>query len=162
MTFTATASGLLMAAAIVSSPGCSHDKSRDKRASVSAQPGEAGKVTLRARGRTVRVSVEVVRTPETRARGLMRRRQLAADAGMLFIFDREEIQSFWMKNTYLPLDIIFIDSKLRVVGVVHDAEPLTTTSRSVDKPSRYALEVNAGFAREHGIAAGTVVSFSGF
>lgn len=150
-----------LAAALLIAATCTHDKSGEKGASIKTQPEQTSAVLLRARGRTIRVKVEVVRTPETRARGLMYRRELAADAGMLFIFERQETQSFWMKNTYLPLDMIFIDDERRVVGVVHDAEPLTTTSRSVDEPSRYVLEVNAGFARRHGVATGTVVTFEG-
>jgi uncharacterized protein len=120
-----------------------------------------GAVVLRTSGRTIKVQAEIVRTPEERSRGLMYRRELPAQSGMLFLFDTEEIQSFWMKNTYIPLDMIFIDRAMRVVGVVENAEPLTTTSRRVSSPSRYVLEVNAGFAKRNGIAAGTEVLFEG-
>jgi uncharacterized membrane protein (UPF0127 family) len=119
-------------------------------------------VVLQTAGRTVRVRVEIVRTPEQRARGLMFRQKLAELHGMLFLFDRQEVQSFWMENTYIPLDMIFIDEKMRVVGVVENAEPLTTVSRKVNAPSRYVLEVNGGFCRRHGIGKGTSVAFEGF
>jgi uncharacterized membrane protein (UPF0127 family) len=101
------------------------------------------------------VQVEVADTEAAHARGLMYRRELARDRGMLFVFSTEEEHSFWMKNTFLPLDMIFVSDGLEVVGVVADAEPLTESSRSVGKPSRYVVEVNAGFARERGITAGT-------
>jgi len=112
-----------------------------------------------ADGRTVRVRVEVVRTPADLARGLMHREKLDADAGMLFLFDRTQVLSFWMKNTLIPLDMIFIGEDRRVVGVVHNAEPLTTVQRSVGAPSRYVLEVNAGFAAQRGVGPGSLVEF---
>jgi uncharacterized protein len=124
-------------------------------------PAPQSAVVLKAGASTTRVRVEVVRTPEDRARGLMFRKQLPQSQGMLFIFDTEEIQSFWMENTYIPLDMIFIDAKLEVVGVVENAAPLTRTSRKVDTPSLYVLEVNAGFARQHGIGKGTKVTLEG-
>jgi len=134
---------------------CTHDKGQD-----SASRRE-GTVLLHPLGRTVRVHVEVVRSPEERAKGLMYRRELPALHGMLFLFETQEVQSFWMKNTYIPLDLIFIDEKMKVAGVTPNAEPLTETSRKVDKPSRFVLEVNAGFAQRHGVTAGTRVTFEG-
>ncbi|MBK8479635.1 MAG: DUF192 domain-containing protein [Proteobacteria bacterium] len=110
---------------------------------------------FRPPGRTVRLRVEVARDPAARARGLMFRQQLAADAGMVFLFEREEQHPFWMKNTLLPLDMIFVDGRGAVVGVVHDTEPMTLTPRDVDRPSRTVVEVRAGFARAHGIGVGT-------
>jgi hypothetical protein len=91
----------------------------------------------------------------------MFRRRMDEDAGMIFLFERSEVQDFWMKNTYLPLDMIFIGSDMRVVGVVEDAQPLTETTRTVGQPSQYVLEVNAGFARRHGIGPGSRVTFEG-
>ena len=110
-------------------------------------------------GRSVEVRVQLALTDPQRSRGLMHRRHLPEDAGMLFVFDRMEHQSFWMENTYIPLDIVFIDDQLRVVGVVHGAEPLTRDAREVEGASQYVLEVNAGFASRHDIRAGTPVRF---
>lgn len=118
-------------------------------------------VILETASRPIRVEAEVVRTAEEREKGLMYRKELAAYRGMLFIFDREERQSFWMKNTYIALDMIFVSEGMKVVGVVENARPMTTESRAVDAVSRYVLEVNAGFARRHEIAAGTAVRFEG-
>lgn len=118
------------------------------------------RVVLRVPGREpVVVRVEVADTEPRRDRGLMYRRHLAPSTGMLFVFDRMEHQSFWMKNTFIPLDMIFIDDALRVVGVVEDATPLTEDAREVEGDSQYVLEVSAGFARRHGIGPGTVVTF---
>lgn len=109
----------------------------------------------------VRFRVEIAADDVTRGRGLMFRRQLDADAGMLFVFDAEEPLSFWMRNTYLPLDMIFITADLRVLGVVENAEPLTDNPREVEGLSKYVLEVNAGTARRYGIGPGVPVRFEG-
>jgi uncharacterized membrane protein (UPF0127 family) len=107
----------------------------------------------------VAVNVEVARTAAETQRGLMFRRHMDADAGMLFQFPRSRQLTFWMHNTYIPLDMVFITSDLRVLGVVENATPETDDPREVEGESQYVLEVNAGFAREHGIAAGTMVRF---
>jgi uncharacterized membrane protein (UPF0127 family) len=118
-------------------------------------------VLLPAGGAPVRVSVEVARTPAQRERGLMYRDKLPSDAGMIFLFDHDEDQSFWMKNTAIPLDMIFITNELTVAGVVANAEPFTLTPRACGAPSRYVLEVNGGFAARHGIGPGTRVQLDG-
>jgi len=78
---------------------------------------------------------------------------------MLFLYQNEDIRHFWMRNTLIPLDMIFISADLRVVGIVENAEPQTETIRQVPQPSQYVLEVNGGYAAAHGIAAGTPVEF---
>jgi len=107
----------------------------------------------------VTVRVEIARTPAQRARGLMFRRSLDADAGMLFVYPYARVRTFWMRNTYLPLDMIFVGRDRRVAGVVENAEPRTEEPREIDAPSQYVVEVNAGFARAHGIFAGVAVGF---
>jgi len=107
----------------------------------------------------VPVRVEVAITSSQTQRGLMFRRQMDADAGMLFLFAQQRPMTFWMHNTYLPLDMIFITSDHRVLGVVENATPETDSPRDVEGESQFVLEVNAGFAREHDITAGTVVRF---
>ncbi len=108
---------------------------------------------------SVTVYVEVADTPDTQTRGLMYRNQLAPDAGMIFLFDREQNQSFWMKNTPLPLDMIFISRDGRIVGIHANAEPFSLKPISVGAPSRAVLEVNAGFAAAHGLAPGDPVTY---
>jgi hypothetical protein len=105
------------------------------------------------------VEVELARTEPERRQGLMNRASLPEDAGMLFIFDDASVQSFWMKNTLIPLDMLFIDDDGRIVGIVERAEPRTLTERTVGKPSRYVLEVNGGWCRAHGVRAGDRVRF---
>jgi uncharacterized membrane protein (UPF0127 family) len=117
-------------------------------------------VVLKPPGRDpVRVRVEVARTPAETRRGLMFRRELEPDAGMLFVFERAQRLTFWMRNTWIPLDMIFITPDRRVLGIVENAEPETDDPREVEGRSQFVLEVNAGFARAHGIVPGTPVRF---
>jgi len=114
-------------------------------------------LVLHTAGGPVRVAVEIVATPETRARGLMYRTSLSDDRGMLFVFPDEAVHDFWMKNTYIPLDLVFIGQGGRVVGVRADATPLSTAPIGVGRPARYVLEVPGGYAARRGIAAGDQV-----
>ena len=107
------------------------------------------------------VEVEVAATPEARTRGLMWRKELPAGKGMLFIFPEDEVQSFWMRNTLIPLDMVFINSAGKVVGIIDRAEPRTLTGRSVGVPGRYVLEVPGGWSRTVGLARGGTVRFQG-
>ena len=129
--------------------------------SACATDSAAPRVVLHTSAGDVPVTVEVAATPERQSLGLMYRKDLSADAGMLFIFPRAQHLTFWMKNTVLPLDMIFIGDDRRVVGIVKDAVPYTTTPREVAGDSRYVLEVNAGFSERHGVRAGDAVTFEG-
>ena len=108
-----------------------------------------------------RLTVEIADTSPLRTRGLMWRSELPEGTGMLFIFPAEVVQSFWMRNTLIPLDMMFIDRRLRVVGVVQWAEPRTLTSRTVGKPSLYVLEVPGGWTSRNGVRAGSTVELEG-
>lgn len=101
------------------------------------------------------VVAEVARTPDERAQGLMYREELAEDAGMLFIFPQSSVRGFWMQNTYLPLDIAFLDASFRVVDI-QQMEPLTTDQHTARAPFMYALEVNQGWFEAHGVGVGAV------
>lgn len=108
--------------------------------------------------------VEVADTPEGRAQGLMFRRRLDANAGMLFIFDEPGSWGFWMKNTLIPLSIAFIDTGWQIVDikdmkVAPDPERGPFDIYQSAKPFRYALEVNQGFFKRKGITVGAKVLF---
>jgi len=92
---------------------------------------------------------------EQQRRGLMFVRSMPELAGMLFIYDDEEIRSMWMKNTYIPLDLVFARADGSIASVIHNAEPLTLTSRSSTEAVRYVLELNGGTAKRLGIGAGS-------
>jgi hypothetical protein len=110
-------------------------------------------------GSMVKVQVEVAQKPAERNLGLMYRKSLGSNKGMLFIFDEEKKQTFIMKNTYVPLDMIFISKDMRVMGWAENTKPLSQQQYSIDKPSQYVLEVNAFFCRDQGIATGDEVRF---
>jgi uncharacterized membrane protein (UPF0127 family) len=107
----------------------------------------------------VPVKVEVVATEAKIEKGLMYRQHLPLDSGMLFMMGREHQWSFWMRNTLIPLDMIFIAKDMTIAGIVENAQPLTENLRQVDKPSFYVLEVNGGFTKSAGIVAGAKVRF---
>jgi uncharacterized membrane protein (UPF0127 family) len=107
------------------------------------------------------VRVEIARTPEERARGLMFRRSLAPDTGMLFLFEDSDDHSFWMRNTLLSLDMIFLGDDRTVVGVVSNAVPHDEHPRRVGQPSRYVLEVAGGEASAHAVGPGARAVFLG-
>lgn len=122
----------------------------------------AGPTVVVATGeREVTFHVELASTPEQRERGLMFREHMAADAGMLFVFDQPALQTFWMKNTLIPLDMIFLSPDREIVGIVANAEPLTLTGRGVNEPSQFVLEINGGLAARLGIRAGQRMQFRG-
>jgi uncharacterized membrane protein (UPF0127 family) len=111
------------------------------------------------KGGVVSVEVEVARKPAERTLGLMFKKSLGKNKGMLFIFEKENKQTFVMKNTFIPLDMIFIGSDMRVAGWVENARPLSTEQFSIARPAQYVLEVHALFCRDNGIAIGDEVTF---
>jgi uncharacterized membrane protein (UPF0127 family) len=125
-----------------------------------SQGGPAVVIHTAAKG-PVRVRIELARTEEEQSRGLMYRTSLPEDHGMLFLFPEEKDHAFWMKNTYIPLDMIFIGSDGRIVGIHAKATPLSTAPISVGKPSRWVLEMNGGWAAYHGAAPGDRVGLEG-
>lgn len=116
-------------------------------------PPPPPRVVLESGGRAHPVVVEVAADPASRERGLMFRQGLEEGRGMLFVFEEDEEHGFWMKNTLIPLDMIFISAEGRVVGVVSRAEPLSLEMRSGGR-CRYVLEVPGGWAGARGVRAG--------
>ena len=113
-------------------------------------------------GREIAFQVEIADTPSKREMGLQYRRELAPDHGMIFLFSMEEQQSFWMKNTAIALDMIFISAERQIVGIVENTVPFSLDGRSVNGRSQYVLEINAGLSRRYGFKAGDTVRFQGF
>jgi len=103
--------------------------------------------------------VDVAKTPEERNHGLMGRKHLGKDEGMLFIYETEDYHGFWMKDTVIPLSIAFIDQDGRIVSIT-DMRPQTLDSHVPPRPILYALEMNRGWFSSHGIKTGDVVRFS--
>ena len=103
-------------------------------------------------------SVEIAATPPTREVGLMNRRFMPMDRGMLFEFEREEPVAFWMKNTYIPLDMIFIGRSGKVTRISERAEPLSETAIPSGGPAAAVLELNGGVAAAIGVRPGDQVT----
>jgi uncharacterized membrane protein (UPF0127 family) len=103
------------------------------------------------------VELELARTDAARELGLMHRTALAPDAGMLFVFDGSARHGFWMRNTLIPLDMLFLSDDGRVLAVVQ-RQPLSLEVTDGGVESRYVLEVNAGWAQAHGVARGDQVT----
>lgn len=104
-----------------------------------------------------RFKVEVMRTEPDRERGLMFRKTMARDHGMLFEYEHEQPVAFWMHNTYLPLDLIFVDRSGRVINVAHDAKPMDDSLIPSAAPALGVLEVDAGVAAAIGLKPGDTI-----
>ena len=130
---------LLAAASLATGPAC-------------ASPG-GPRVVLESGGKSHVVKVELADTEAKRERGLMFRKELPDGQGMLFLFPEEGEHSFWMKDTLIPLDMIFVDGAGRVTTIVANARPLTLEPRT-GGPARMVLEVPGGWAREHDVRVG--------
>jgi uncharacterized membrane protein (UPF0127 family) len=116
-----------------------------------AQQPPLPEIELRIQGHTI--SAEVAASESTRQQGLMFRRVLAENRGMLFVFRDSSLQAMWMMNTYLPLSVAFIDEK-GVILNIEDMKPLTTDTHPAKGPARYALETNLGWFKKRGIKPG--------
>ena len=125
------------------------------QAPVPAFRKDAELVFVSARGVTLaRIDVEIAERATDRMRGLMFRERMDENQGMLFVFPAEEPLSFWMKDTPLPLDIIFLGADRTIVTIRENTVPFSEASVPSDRPAQYVVEVNAGFAARHRLAPG--------
>ena len=115
---------------------------------------ETGRLTIRSGGRSHEFRVELARTARQHAQGLMHRRRMAADAGMLFIHRRPAPRSMWMKNTFIPLDMLFLGADGTILKIVERTVPLSTRAIRSGKPAIAVLELNAGTAERLGLQEG--------
>jgi len=104
-----------------------------------------------------RITVEVARQPPEQQRGLMFRKSLPSDHGMLFVFPTDEVQTFWMRNTVIPLSIAYADARGKIVRIA-DLQPLDEHPVTSIVPARYALEMNRGWFAAHGVVAGDAIT----
>lgn len=153
---------------LVAAAACSSGGKREDVSNVSPPPtpppapqANQPRVLIATPTGEIAVRAEVVSTPPTIQRGLMFRQHLPLDAGMLFLMEEEHDHTFYMRNTLIPLDMIFIGRDLTIAGIVENAEPRTETLRQVGKPSLYVLEVNGGWTRSHQVVPGAKVRFDG-
>ncbi|MDZ7659187.1 DUF192 domain-containing protein [Fodinibius sp.] len=105
------------------------------------------------------IDVAIADNNKERNQGLMDVRELPSDKGMLFIFDENQPRSFWMANTPLSLDIMFVNENYEIVRIHHSAQPFSEKSFKSEEPAKYVIETNGGFAVSHDIQEGAKVSF---
>lgn len=106
------------------------------------------------------IDIEVAQDDSKRQLGLMYRDKLAENQGMLFIFEGDDARSFWMKNTVLPLDMIFVNSHNQIVTIHKNTTPYSEQSYASTKPAQYVVEVNAGYTERHKISVGDHIAWS--
>jgi hypothetical protein len=119
-----------------------------------------GKVTF-PEASNASVEVEIAENDHDRQRGLMYRKAMPQDKGMIFLFAEKDIHSFWMHNTCIPLDMLYLDADGLIVGIEENTPTMSDETFDVGCPSQYVLEVNAGWTRAHGVFAGQRVKIEG-
>jgi uncharacterized protein len=117
---------------------------------------------LTAAGPAYNVTSEVATTEQQQQTGMMYRTALDEDKGMLFVFSDDQMRSFWMKNTLIPLDMIFANSSKVIVSITQNAEPQTLTGRSSDYPAKYVLEVSGGYCQRKNVQPGDTLEIQGY
>lgn len=105
------------------------------------------------------IEIEVKQDEMGRAEGMMWRKSMEESQGMLFIMERAEPQSFWMRNTYIPLDIIFISQDLKILNIRANAQPQTLSPQASQGDAKYVLEVVGGWCEKHGVKAGDQIAY---
>jgi hypothetical protein len=106
------------------------------------------------------IDIEIAQDDSKRQQGLMYRDKLAENQGMIFVFDGDDTRSFWMKNTVLPLDMIFVNGHNQIVTIHKNTTPYSEQSYTSTKPAQYVVEVNAGYADRHKISVGDHIAWS--
>ncbi len=127
--------------------------------SSSALSYESTTVSIQSSGQTLTVTAEIADTVVKQNQGLMNRTSLDENAGMLFVFDSEAERSFWMKDTFIPLDILFISAAKEIVSIEENTTPLSEEAILSSSPAQYVLEVNAGYVASHNVNIGDPLSF---
>ena len=140
---------LLFVLAPLACASCSDTKPPPKPTKTRSNP--VVELTIDTGGEKLTISTEVVASAKLREKGLMYRQDLEEGEGMLFVFEAEEERSFWMKNTLIPLDILFVGNDRTVVGIVHRAKPRREKSLSVGAPSLLVQQVPGGYCSRNAI-----------
>lgn len=105
------------------------------------------------------IDIEIADDPAQRQQGLMFRKSMRDEEGMLFLFDRPAPQSFWMKNTYIPLDILYLDENRKITTIHPSTTPLSEVGMPSDGNAQYVLEVNGGWCQRYGVKVGDIVEW---
>ena len=152
-----TAAAIVLVVASVSFANRAHGQSDQPLEYFAKAP-----LTIETTGGKRQFIVEVAKTPGQHTQGLMFRRRLAVDGGMLFVYRGAQMITMWMQNTFVPLDILFIDANMRITHIVQRAPPLSTETIGSLKPVSSVLELNAGTVSYLGIKLGDIVASPAF
>lgn len=138
--------------------GCTDDP---KQSNTEGFQNEGTLAFLQPDGDTLRtIRIDIADTDAERRRGLMRQRSLGYDQGMLFVFETVDEGSMWMKNTPLPLDIVFVAPDSQVINIARQTTPLSEEKITPAAPRKYAVEVRAGFANRFGLTDSTRIRWT--
>jgi uncharacterized protein len=121
--------------------------------------GELAFISRESRKKIKTIDIEIADTPKELEAGLMYRRKMADTEGMLFVFDKAKARLFWMKNTYIPLDMIFVDAHMKILQIEKNTTPMSEERIPTHKNTLYTVEVNAGFCDRYGINVGDYIQF---
>lgn len=153
---------ILAAVVVLTAAACAARADTDDPPTVPARSTASNSPHAITTGGTV-ISLELALTPEEIGQGLMYRPHLAEDSGMLFVFRQQRVPSFWMKDTLIPLDLLFLDGQGVILEISENAQPCAVEPCPQYIPAQAAwavLEVNAGFATRHGLAVGDTLQFA--
>ena len=143
---------------------CNSDEEPKKPISQNTQPKfqkEGELLFLKPDGSSVvKINIEIADNDAEREMGLMNRSFMNNSQGMLFIFDVETPQAFWMRNTIIPLDILYVNSNKEIVSIAENTEPFSEKSIPSGRPAIYVVEVNGGFCDQYGITAGYKITYT--
>jgi uncharacterized protein len=159
---------ILLLFAIISLTAC-HQKPKEKPAEVAPaqqeqentfkKQGDLNFIRSADNSTIASIAIEIAKDEFLREKGLMYRRNMEELQGMLFVFEDEAPRNFWMKNTYISLDIIYVGADKKIVSIQKSAVPMSETSLPSEKAAMYVVEVNAGFCDKYNIKAGDKISF---
>ncbi len=156
-----TVSIVLLSLSLLTLQSCKKDKKHEVISTKIEFKHEGNLSLLNSTKSVIReIQIEIADNDFEQQTGLMYRKKMDNDKGMLFVFDKSEIKSFYMKNTYISLDIIYIDAENTIINIVKNAEPLNETSLYSDAPAKYVLEINAGLSEKWDVKKGDKISFT--
>jgi len=149
----------LLSACSANETATSSSTSAETNTPVAPSGLELRQLSIESSGRTHHFRVEIAQSPEEQARGLMFRNELAPDSGMLFPFEKEREASFWMKNTVIPLDIVFVRTDGSIESIAAETEPYSLDPIRSGEPVAAVLEIAGGRAAQLGIVPGDIVTW---
>ncbi|MCU4177333.1 DUF192 domain-containing protein [Carboxylicivirga sp. N1Y90] len=151
---------LFLTAVFLTFNACQTKKSSQDKEIPFTKHGELAFIKNNTSDTITTIDFELAGTERKRDLGLMYRHSLKTNHGMLFPFENEQPRSFWMRNTFLSLDIIYVDANFHIVSISDNTEPMSDLPVLSNVPAQYVVEVNAGFCLNNGIKPGDAISYT--